>query len=102
MVSGCCGSCGAGRPVRLGRETLRTLLARRGAAFQRTRTWKASPDPAKEAKLAAIEDALEHRTEANFAFDEFGPLGIRPVAGAGWAPTGHPRRLPATYHRTHG
>ena len=92
----------ADRPIRIGRETLRTLLARRGVTFQRTRTWKESPDPHKEAKLAAIEDALEHHAEATFAFDEFGPLGIRPVAGAGWARTGHPWRLPATYHRTHG
>jgi len=90
------------RPLRIGRETLRTLLARRGIAFQRTRTWKESPDPDKEAKLAAIEDALTHHAEATFAFDEFGPLGIRPVHGAGWARAGHPRRLPATYHRTHG
>ncbi|HEY3895292.1 MAG TPA: helix-turn-helix domain-containing protein, partial [Pseudonocardiaceae bacterium] len=90
------------RPVRVGRETLRVLLARRNVTFQRTRTWKESPDPDKEAKLAAIEDALEHHADATFAFDEFGPLGIRPVHGAGWARSGHPWRLPATYHRTHG
>jgi transposase len=90
------------RPIRIGRETLRTLLARRGVTFQRTRTWKESPDPQKEAKLAAIEDALTHHADATFAFDEFGPLGIRPVHGAGWARSGHPWRLPATYHRTHG
>lgn len=29
-------------------------------------------------------------------------LGIRPTAGAGWAPAGHPERHPAAYHRTHG
>lgn len=73
----------AHRPIRLGRETLRVILRRRGVTFQRTRTWKESPDPHKEAKLAAIEDALEHHGEATFAFDEFGPLGIRPVHGAG-------------------
>ena len=90
------------RPIRIGRETLRMLLVRRKVTFQRTRTWKESPDPDKEEKLAAIEDALEHHAEATFAFDEFGPLGIRPVHGAGWARSGHPWRLPATYHRTHG
>ncbi len=37
-----------------------------------------------------------------FAFDEFGPLVIRPQAGAGWAPAGHPHRLPANYHKLHG
>nr|WP_308288414.1 hypothetical protein [Streptomyces lavenduligriseus] len=37
-----------------------------------------------------------------FAFDEFGPLGIRPTAGSGWATQKRPDRLPATSHRTHG
>ncbi|PSK61865.1 hypothetical protein B0E53_06237 [Micromonospora sp. MH33] len=37
-----------------------------------------------------------------FAFDEFGPLVIRPQARAGWAPAGHPHRLPANYHKLHG
>ncbi|MDQ0773203.1 hypothetical protein QF026_001669 [Streptomyces aurantiacus] len=37
-----------------------------------------------------------------FAFDEFGPLGLRPITGSGRAEQGHPDRLPATYHRTHG
>jgi hypothetical protein len=36
------------------------------------------------------------------AFDEFGPLGIRPTAGSGWAEQKRPDRLPATYHCTHG
>lgn len=37
-----------------------------------------------------------------FAFDEFGPLGIRPTSGSCWAEQGRPERHPATYHRTHG
>jgi hypothetical protein len=37
-----------------------------------------------------------------FAFDEFGPLGIRPTACSGWAEQGCPDRLPAACHRTHG
>ncbi|GIH51128.1 hypothetical protein Mro03_63070 [Microbispora rosea subsp. rosea] len=32
-----------GRAVRIGREALRALLARRGVTFQRTKTWKESP-----------------------------------------------------------
>lgn len=40
--------------------------------------------------------------EPNSRCDEFGPLGIRPTAGSGWAEQGHPGRHPATYHRTHG
>ena len=37
-----------------------------------------------------------------FAFDQFGPLSIRPCHGCTWAPESKPVRLPATYHRTHG
>ena len=48
----------AGRPepVRIGRERLRQLLHARGISFQRTRTWKESADPGKEAKLDRIEE----------------------------------------------
>ena len=89
-------------PVHLGREALRCLLHRHGVSFQRTGTWKDSPDPDYEAKLAVIEDVLDNHPGRTFAFDEFGPLGLRPIAGAGWAPEGKPQRLPATYHRTQG
>ena len=86
----------------IGREALRSLLARRGVTFQRTKTWKESPDPDREAKLDRIEEVLHRFPDRVFAFDEFGPLGIRPTAGSGWAERKHPDRLPATYHRTHG
>ncbi|NJP30118.1 IS630 family transposase [Microbispora sp. SCL1-1] len=92
----------AGRALRIGREALRALLARHGVTFQRTKTWKDSPDPDFDAKLDRIEYALTQRPERTFAFDEFGPLGIRPAHGSGWAKQGRPDRLPATYHRTHG
>lgn len=36
------------------------------------------------------------------AFDEFGPLEIRPHAGRCWKRSGRPDRLPATYTRKHG
>ncbi|MFD0343740.1 IS630 family transposase [Streptomyces sp. NPDC127117] len=91
-----------GRVIRIGREALRCLLTCRGVTFQRTRTWKESPDPEREAKLDRIEHVLEYFPDRVFAFDEFGPLGIRPAAGAGWARARHPERHPATYHRTHG
>lgn len=90
------------RPVRIGRETLRSLLARRGITFQRTKTWKESPDPAFDAKLVRIECAVNERPDRTFAFDEFGPLGIRPAAGSCWAEQSRPDRVPATYRRTHG
>jgi hypothetical protein len=91
-----------GRVIGLGREALRTLLARRGVTFQRTKTWKDSNDPDFNAKLDRIEHVLERFPDRVFAFDEFGPLGIRPTAGSGWRPKGRPNRLLATYRRTHG
>jgi transposase len=57
-----------GRVIHIGRETLRGLLARRGVTFQRTKTWKESPDPEREAKLDRIEEVVD-RIEAHF-----GPL----------------------------
>lgn len=84
-----------GRGIRIGREALRCLLARRGITFQRTKTWKDSADPDREAKLDRIEHVLDHFPDRVFAFDEFGPLGIRPTGGSCWAkasgPTGSPR-----------
>jgi len=91
-----------GRVICLGREALRCLLARRGVTFQRTKTWKESTDPDRDAKLDRIEDVLEGFPDRTFAFDEFGPLGIRPTAGHCWSDQGRPERLPATYKRTHG
>jgi transposase len=91
-----------GRVIRIGREALRRLLARRGITFQRTKTWKKSPDPERDTKLDRIEEVLHRFPDRVFAFDEFGPLGIRPTAGSAWAGQRRPDRLPATYHRTHG
>jgi len=70
-----------GRVIRIGREALRCLLLRRGITFQRTKTWKESPDPERDAKLDRIEQVLERFPDRVFAFDEFGPLGIRPHRG---------------------
>jgi transposase len=91
-----------GRKVQIGRERLRQILIAEGITFQRTKTWKESPDPLKEPKLARIEWALEHVRDRTFAFDEFGPLTIKPVGGASWAPRSKPVRLRANYHKPHG
>ncbi len=90
------------RPVRIGRERLRQILHARGISFQRTRTWKESRDPDRDAKLDRIEYVTRHYPDRCFAFDQFGPLSIRPCHGACWAKRKHPARLRATYHRTHG
>src|SRR5699024_9906013 len=90
-----------GPGLRIGRETLRTLLHQHGVTFQRTTTWKDSPDPEADAKLDRIEHVMERLADRVFAFDEFGPLGIRPTAGTGWARKSMPDRIAATYRRTH-
>jgi transposase len=90
------------RVVTVGRERLRQILIDKGITFQRTRTWKESVDPDKDAKLDRIEHVLATHPDRTFAFDQFGPLAIRPHHGATWAEQGRPERLRATYHRTQG
>jgi len=92
----------AARTITIGRERLRQILGERGISFQRTRTWKESRDPDKDAKLDRIEHVTSRFPERCFAFDQFGPLSIRPCHGTCWAPRSRPDRLRAAYHRTHG
>lgn len=87
-------------PAHLGR-----LLAGAGLSFQRTRTWKASPDPdyqAKAARVLELTAAPPPDGGAVIAFDQMGPISLRPMAGTGWAPRRQPERQRATYHRRHG
>jgi transposase len=90
------------RVVEVGRERLRQILRRHKVSFQRTRTWKESTDPDREAKLDRIEAVTTAFPQRCFAFDQFGPLSIRPHHGSAWARWCKPVRLPATYRRTHG
>ncbi|MCY0955337.1 IS630 family transposase [Streptomyces sp. H27-S2] len=90
------------RVVKISRERLRQILREHGISFQRTRTWKESKDPDKDIKLDRIEHVTRHFPDRCFAFDQFGPLSIRPCHGSSWAKEKKPDRLPATYHRTHG
>ena len=87
-------------PAHLGR-----LLADAGLSFQRTRTWKASPDPDYELKAARVLE-LKAAPPAGgghvIAFDQMGPISLRPMAGAGWAVRKRPERQRATYHKRHG
>jgi len=87
-------------PAHLGR-----LLADAGLSFQRTRTWKASPDPDFEEKAARVLELTAGPPRdggAVIAFDQMGPISLRPMAGAGWGPRGRPERQRATFHRRHG
>ncbi|WP_240742432.1 helix-turn-helix domain-containing protein [Micromonospora zingiberis] len=92
----------ATRQVRVSRERLRQILHQHRITFERTKTWKESTDPHRDAQLARVEYVSAHFPQRVFASDEFGPFVIRPQSGTGWAPAGHPRRLPANYYKLHG
>ena len=90
------------RRIVISRERLRQILRENSISLQRTRTWKESTDPNKNANLDRIEEVTSRFPRRCFAFDQFGPLSIRPCHGATWSPQTKPTRLPATYRRTHG
>lgn len=89
-------------PVAIGRERLRQILQRHQITFQRTKTWKESNDPYRDAKLARIEDVTTNHPDRCFAFDEFGPLAVHPVGGCCWSARKRPQRLRANYNKTCG
>lgn len=86
-------------PTHLGR-----ILDEAGLSFQRTRSWKASPDPDYDAKAARVISLCKRppRGASVVAFDQMGPISLRPTHGAGWAPKGRPERLRATFNRRSG
>lgn len=94
----------AGEGIEVSARHLGALLAQAGLSFQRTRTWKASPDPDYEAKTARILALCESPPAdgAVVSFDQMGPVSLRPTAGQGWAPTGRPERQRADYNRRAG
>jgi transposase len=93
-----------GEGIEVSPRHLGTLLAEAGLSFQRTRTWKASPDPDYEAKASRILELCEQPPPggAVVSFDQMGPVSLRPTAGAGWAPKGRPERQRADYNRRAG
>ena len=87
------------RVVRVGRQRLHEILTESGITFGRTKTWKESNDPDRDAKLDRIEHVIDKAPDRVFAFDEFGPLAVRPTGGACWAPRSRPQRLRANYNK---
>ncbi|MER6442397.1 helix-turn-helix domain-containing protein [Streptomyces sp. NPDC001185] len=69
-----------GRVIRIGREAFGCLLPRSSITFERTKTWKETPDPECDAKLDRIDHLRDRFPDRVLAFDEFPPLGIRPTA----------------------
>ena len=84
------------------RERLRQILDEEEITFQRTKTWKESPDPLREQKCARIEDIVNNHPDRTFAFDEFGPMAIKPTHGSAWASISKPQRIRANYKKKHG
>src|SRR5688572_22503427 len=86
-------------PAHLGR-----VLAQAGLSFQRTRSWKASPDPDYEPKAARVLSLYERCPDngAVISFDQMGPISLRPTHGHGWARRKRPQRHRATFNRRHG
>jgi len=91
-------------------EGLRQVLRAAGASWQRTRTWKNSPDPDYEAKASRVLRLYRAAETGRLArhgcvvvcLDECGPLSLRPWPGSAWAPRKRPWRTRATYRRPHG
>ena len=94
----------AGQQLQVSPAQLGRILARAGLAFQRTRSWKASPDPDYQAKAARVL-ALYREQPADgvvISFDEMGPVSLCPHHGRGWARRRRPERHRATYSRRQG
>ncbi|WP_433655135.1 hypothetical protein ACQPW1_30005 [Nocardia sp. CA-128927] len=88
----------------ISRETLRQILKAERVSWQATATWKAGKDPEFTDKMARILDLYDNAPADGrvFCVDEFGLPNLQPRAGRGWYPRRRPKRLRATYHRTHG
>ena len=93
-----------GEGIEISTAHLGRVLAEAGLSFQRTRSWKASPDPDYERKAARVLALYERAPEDGVVvcFDQMGPISLRPTHGSGWARKRRPERLRATFNRRHG
>jgi transposase len=94
----------AGEGIAISPAHLGRVLKQAGLSFQRTRSWKASPDPDYETKAARVLALYQQAPENGVVvcFDQMGPISLRPTHGAGWARRQRPERLRATFNRRHG
>ena len=93
-----------GEGIEVSAAHLARLLAAAGLSFQRTRSWKASPDPAYAARAARVLELYRCQPGDGvvISFDEMGPVSLCPHQGRGWAQRHRPERHRATYTRRHG
>jgi transposase len=94
----------AGEGIVVSAAHLARILAEAGLSFQRTRSWKASPDPDYEARAARVLELYRRGPDGGvvISFDEMGPVSLCPHHGRGWASRRRPERHRATYSRRHG
>ena len=94
----------AERGIEVSPAHLSRVLAEAGLSFQRTRSWKASPDPEYEAKAERVLALYEAEPGDGpvISFDQMGPISLRPTHASGWAKRGRPERRRATFSRRHG
>ena len=61
-------------PIYVKRERLRQILVGHDVTFQRTKRWKESNDPDRDAEPDRICEVLNNHPTRRSGFDEFGPL----------------------------
>ncbi|MEM2870098.1 MAG: IS630 family transposase [Thermoplasmata archaeon] len=85
-------------------SNLRIIMEEEVLAYQVVKTWKESKDPDFEKKKRRIDRLTrkQHNPPVVLAYDELGPLELRPHSGRHWQLKGHPNRVPGTYTRKKG
>jgi transposase len=88
----------------ISKERLREILHEEAVSFQAVKTWKESKDPKFREKVKRLRALMnrEHNPPIVVAVDEMGPISLKPYGGRTWARSGHPDRVPASYHRWGG
>jgi transposase len=88
----------------LSEEALRQTLRGAGLSYQRTRSWKSSPDPGFAEKARRVLGLYRSKPDDGVVvcFDEMGPIQPIPHHGSGWAAEKLPERLRATYSKKNG
>lgn len=85
-------------------SNVQKIMTEEMLAYQVVKTWKESKDPDFETKKNRVDRLTRkrHNPPVVIAYDELGPIELRPTKGRHWAPSGRPARVPATYTRKHG
>jgi transposase len=85
-------------------SNVQKIMTEEMLGYQVVKTWKESKDPDFHEKKSRVDRLTRkrHNPPVVIAYDELGPLELRPIKGGHWARSGHPDRVPATYKRKGG